>query len=110
MKISDNFVTIYKNIFNDQSGVRIMKTDNKTDEPQWLGKNEQIDLDVRPSLSKGVDPFGVIMQTIAGLNGRILHIISSFETAPLYEILSRQGFEHYAKEKDGVWHIYFYKQ
>jgi len=49
------------------------------------------------------------MQHINELNGRVLHIINSFETTPLYNVLGKQGFEHYAEVKNGVWHIYFFK-
>jgi len=86
-----------------------MRIKDKTDEPQWLNSKDMVDLDVRPSLSNGVDPFGMIMQTVAKLEGKILHIISNFETAPLYSVLGKQGFEHYSKEENGIWHMYFYK-
>ncbi len=86
-----------------------MDIKKKSLEPSWLNKYDKIDLDVRPSLANGVDPFGLIMQTIAKLDGKILHIINSFETTPLYSVLGKQGFEHYAKQENGVWHIYFYK-
>ncbi len=86
------------------------KAKRSSDEkPAWLKSNEVVDLDVRPSLAKGVDPFGLIMQHINELNGRVLHIINSFETTPLYNVLGKQGFEHYAEVKNGVWHIYFFK-
>jgi hypothetical protein len=78
--------------------------------PKWLDKNEILNLDVRESLSKGVDPFGMIMQNIRTLNGKILHIINTFETTPLYSVLGKQGFEYYSKEENGVWHIYFFKK
>ncbi len=78
--------------------------------PEWLKENEILDLDVRESLSNGIDPFGMIMKTIAGLNGKVLHIINTFETAPLYAVLGKQGFEYYAEEENGIWHIYFYKK
>lgn len=87
-----------------------MNTQKQNLEPSWLNKYDKIDLDVRPSLSSGVDPFALIMQTVAKLDGKILHIINSFETTPLYSVLGKQGFEHYAKEENGVWHIYFYKK
>ena len=87
-----------------------MNLQTKKSEPYWLNENEIVDLDVRPSLAKGVDPFGLIMQTVAKLDGKILHIINSFETAPLYSVLGKQGFEHYAKQENGIWHIYFYKK
>lgn len=82
----------------------------KDSEPDWMSTNDIVDLDVRPSLAKGVDPFGLIMQTVAQLNGKILHIINSFEPAPLYSVLGKQGFEHYSKLENGTWHIYFYKR
>ncbi len=88
-----------------------MLLERQTDSyPKWFNENKILDLDVRESLSKGVDPFGVIMQNIKNLNGKILHIINTFETTPLYSILGKQGFEHYSKEENGVWHIYFYKE
>ena len=87
-----------------------MNAESKENAPHWLSVNDMVDLDVRPSLAKGVDPFGLIMQTAAKLDGKILHIINSFEPAPLYSVLSKQGFEHYAKQKNSIWHIYFYKK
>jgi len=87
-----------------------MNLQTKKSEPYWLNENEMVDLDVRPSLAKGVDPFGLIMQTVAKLDGKILHIINSFEPAPLYSVLGKQGFEHYTKQENGIWHIYFYKK
>ena len=87
-----------------------MNVESKEDIPDWLSTNDMVDLDVRPSLAKGVDPFGIIMQTVAKLDGKILHIINSFEPAPLYSVLGKQGFEHYVKHENGIWHIYFYKK
>ncbi len=89
---------------------KMRKAKEKSGErPDWLMSNEVVDLDVRPSLAKGVDPFGLIMQHINELNGRVLHIINSFETTPLYNVLGKQGFKHYSEVKNGVWHIYFFK-
>jgi len=87
-----------------------IESSSSSSAPAWLQENEIVDLDVRESLSKGVDPFGMIMNTIKNLNGKVLHIINTFETAPLYSVLGKQGFEHYAKEENGIWHIYFYKK
>ncbi len=86
-----------------------MKIDIKNNEPDWLKENQIVDLDVRDSLAKGIDPFGIIMQNIANLNGKILHIINTFEATPLYSVLGKKGFEHYSKNENGIWHIYFYK-
>ncbi len=86
-----------------------MKIDMKNNEPDWLKENQIVDLDVRDSLAKGTDPFGTIMQTITNLNGKVLHIVNTFEATPLYSVLGKQGFEHYSKNENGIWHIYFYK-
>ena len=82
----------------------------KNDKPKWMDEHEIVELDVRESLSKGVDPFGMIMKSVATLNGKVLHIINSFETVPLYSVLGKQGFEYYSEESEGIWHIYFYKK
>ncbi len=82
----------------------------KKESPLWIDENEIVDLDVRESLENGIDPFGMIMKSISTLNGKVLHIINSFETIPLYAVLGKQGFEYFSKEEDGVWHIYFYKK
>jgi len=88
---------------------QMLPKEQKNNEPKWLDDNEILDLDVRQSLANGVDPFGMIMQNIAQLNGKVLHIINTFETAPLYSVLGKQGFEHYSKKENDIWHIYFYK-
>ncbi len=80
----------------------------KKERPDWLDKAEIFDLDVRGYIAKGADPFGIIMKAVSELDGKILHLINIFEPAPLYSVLGRKGFDHYAEEKDGIWHIYFY--
>ena len=100
-----------KSSLDDKSYQKYPKSIQKAKEkiPSWLDKYDMIELDVRPSLEKGVDPFGAIMQRVSKLDGKILHIINSFEPAPLYSVLGKQGFKHYAREENGTWHIYFYK-
>lgn len=83
------------------------KAPNKTGRPGWMN-GKMSELDVRESLAKGVDPFGIIMKAIAGLHGEILHLINIFEPVPLYSALGRKGFEHFSEQKDGIWHIYFF--
>ncbi|MBS1650957.1 MAG: DUF2249 domain-containing protein [Bacteroidetes bacterium] len=59
------------------------------------------ELDVRPIIEGGKDPFNVIMQTIKQLpNNKILKLINSFEPAPLIPILNKQGFESYVEHVD----------
>jgi len=57
-----------------------------------------ITLDVREDIRNGREPFGKIMQTVAGLkdNEQIL-LIAPFEPAPLFAVLAQQGFSHRSK-------------
>ncbi|HID35300.1 MAG TPA: DUF2249 domain-containing protein, partial [Anaerolineae bacterium] len=41
--------------------------------------------------------------------GAGLHIIQSFEPVPLYAVMADLGFQHETRERDGVFHVYFYK-
>ena len=57
-------------------------------------------LDVRPSLSSGQDPFGLIMKTLSSMpKENALLIVNTFEPVPLINILKKKGFEHYTEIK-----------
>lgn len=67
-------------------------------------------LDVRPILEKGTDPFQVIMAAVKELNdGDVLILINSFEPLPLYTVLGKKGYEHFTEKEDDLFKIYFYK-
>jgi uncharacterized protein (DUF2249 family) len=74
-------------------------------------KEQIVELDVRPTISKGEDPLNLIIQKVKALEkGYVLNIINSFEPTPLIHLLGRQGFESYSKNEDeDLWHTYFYK-
>ena len=58
-----------------------------------LSPDSQI-LDVRPILEGGKDPFGAIMQALAGLNpGQGLVVHAPFEPKPLFGIMASKGFK-----------------
>jgi len=69
------------------------------------------ELDVRPVIESGKDPFSIITRKIKQLEaGKILKLINSFEPIPLINILSKQGFEHYVETtNENVVNTYFYK-
>jgi uncharacterized protein (DUF2249 family) len=69
------------------------------------------ELDVRPVIESGKDPFSIIMRKIKQLEaGKILKLINSFQPIPLINILSKQGFEHYVETtNENVVNTYFYK-
>jgi len=57
-----------------------------------------ITLDVREDIRNGREPFGKIMQTVAGLkNDEQLRLLAPFEPAPLYAVLAQRGYAHQSK-------------
>ncbi len=70
------------------------------------------ELDVRPILRSGGEPFSAIMQAIDGLStGQALRLLATFEPAPLYTVLGKKGFDHAAREiGGGDWEVLFTPQ
>lgn len=68
-----------------------------------------VDLDVRPILRSGGEPFEQIMQTVKTLEpGQGLRLFATFKPSPLLHVLDRSGFSHEAKELDGgEWEVLF---
>jgi uncharacterized protein (DUF2249 family) len=70
-----------------------------------------IDLDVRPILDSGVDPFNVIMDGLKTLkDDETLRIINTFEPIPLLNIIKKKGYEYESERpEEGVVHTYLKK-
>ena len=68
-----------------------------------------MDVDVRPTLRAGGEPFGEIMAAIAKLQpGQGLRLLATFEPVPLFHVLGSKGFSHKAKEiGGGDWEVLF---
>lgn len=68
-----------------------------------------VDLDVRPILVAGGEPFGEIMAAIDALEpGQGLRLIASFKPMPLFAALAKKGFSHEEREiGDGDWEVFF---
>lgn len=68
-----------------------------------------VELDVRPILRSGGEPFGEIMGAIAGLEpGQGLRLLATFKPVPLFNVLGARGFAHEARElADGDWEVLF---
>jgi uncharacterized protein (DUF2249 family) len=61
-----------------------------------------VDLDVRPTLRAGGEPFQQIMETVAALApGQGLRLLATFKPTPLLSMLGSKGFSHEARELDG---------
>lgn len=69
------------------------------------------ELDVRPVIEGGNDPYAIIMGKVKQLpNGSILKLVNSFEPLPLIKILSKRGFEYYVEHVDAdIVNTFFHK-
>lgn len=78
---------------------------------QDVNEQEIVELDVRPIIDSGKDPFNIITGKIKQLqSGEILKLVNSFEPVPLIQILSKQGFEYYVESiNENLVNTYFRK-
>ena len=70
---------------------------------------EYIDVDVRPILRAGGEPFSVIMAALDHLDpGQGLRLYAPFKPAPLFALMPNRGFAHSARALDaGEWEVLF---
>ena len=70
---------------------------------------EYIDVDVRPILRAGGEPFSVIMSALEHLApGQGLRLYAPFKPVPLYSVMADKGFAHSEQALDaGEWEVLF---
>lgn len=70
---------------------------------------EYIDVDVRPILRAGGEPFSVIMAALERLApGQGLRLYATFKPAPLFAVMGDKGFTHSAQALEGgEWEVLF---
>lgn len=68
-----------------------------------------VEVDVRPTLRAGGEPFGEIMAAVNALTpGQGLRLYATFKPTPLLHVLGSKGFAHDAKEiGGGDWEVLF---
>lgn len=68
-----------------------------------------IELDVRPILRGGGEPFGAIMKAVGDLaSGQSLRLVAPFRPDPLLQVLARQGFASDPRQlENGDWEVTF---
>jgi uncharacterized protein (DUF2249 family) len=68
-----------------------------------------VEVDVRPTLRAGGEPFGEIMNAVNALKpGEGLRLLATFKPVPLLSVLGSKGFEHQMRElDDGDWEVLF---
>jgi uncharacterized protein (DUF2249 family) len=73
-----------------------------------------VELDVRPLLEAGQEPFMAIMRSVDQLKaGEALQLYAPFEPVPLFAVLGRKGFNHWTRppsEAGGAWEIFFFRE
>lgn len=75
-------------------------------------KPAPLDLDVRPILRDGGEPFGAIMEAVAKLAPeQSLRLLAPFKPIPLFGVLGQRGFHPDAREiGNGDWEVLFSPQ
>lgn len=70
---------------------------------------DYIDVDVRPILRSGGEPFSVIMAALDQLApGQGLRLYATFRPVPLFAVMADKGFAHSERELDGgEWEVLF---
>ncbi|OCK53506.1 DUF2249 domain-containing protein [Bradyrhizobium sp. LMTR 3] len=70
---------------------------------------DYIDVDVRPILRAGGEPFSVIMSALDRLEpGQGLRLYATFKPVPLFAVMADRGFAHSAQALDaGEWEVLF---
>lgn len=71
-----------------------------------------LELDVRPALARGEEPFAAIMAAADGLApGQALRLIAPFRPAPLFGVMANRGFTCADRRlPDGGWEVIFTSQ
>ena len=104
---SINKETNFDNI-NEEN--KVIQTVEKPEFIKAISKEKIIELDVRPIINSGKDPFLDIMNKVKSLkDDEVLLIINSFEPIPLYTVLGEKGFEHWTEKTEGTFKVYFFK-
>jgi uncharacterized protein (DUF2249 family) len=70
---------------------------------------DYIDVDVRPILRAGGEPFSVIMSALQGLEpGQGLRLYATFKPIPLFAVMEKKGFAHAEQALEGgEWEVLF---
>jgi len=91
-----------------------MTDSTTTDRPDLLKpvtEEELVDLDVRPILRDGGEPFGKIMSTLPEVpEGHVLRLRATFKPTPLFGVLGAKGWSRWIEHGEGEdWTIWFYR-
>ncbi len=120
IKLSDLLKELNKAV-NPDSQIQIIpenseSDDHQADEPdnsflQSIENKKIIELDVRPIIQSGKDPFLDIMNKVKMLkDDEVLLLINSFEPIPLYAVMEKKKYQHVTFKKPSEYYVYFIKK
>lgn len=81
------------------------------EKPDWVDSATIVrDLDVRPLLERGEEPFGVITEAARETAlGETLALRTTFDPIPLRDVLGKQGFETFTSGSGNDWTTLFHR-
>lgn len=85
---------------------------DQTEAPSWVASAPySTEIDVRPLMARGEEPFKAIMAVARPVPaGAAFRLRAGFEPLPLYDVLARQGFTHWARQHGpDDWEIVFFR-
>ena len=79
--------------------------------PRELHDLRLVEVDVRPEIGRGEEPFARIMTAVGGLGpAEALCVRAPFEPVPLYAVLGRRGLAHWTERlAANDWRVCFYR-
>ena len=96
-------------IINDE-GTEKMTPTGKPDVLKNINPDKILQLDVRPLIDSGKDPFLEIMTAVKSLKeGEIFYLINSFEPVPLYTVLGNKGYDHWLEKEGNTYNVFFFR-
>lgn len=81
-----------------------------TPAPAWIHAGVSAELDVRPLLQCGEEPFSQIQKVAAAVPaGQKFLLLAPFEPVPLYQALGKKGFAAWCEQSGEVFRVHFYR-
>lgn len=74
-------------------------------------ERERVELDVRPVLRDGGEPFSLIMETVGRVpDGHVLRLRATFKPVPLFGVMRVRGWKYWIEYGEGDdWIVWFYR-
>lgn len=90
--------------------IEVTMTNEKPDYLKEINPDKILQLDVRPIINSGKDPFLEIMSAVKSLKeDEVFLLINSFEPIPLYTVLENKGYDHWTEKVDNSFNVFFFR-